>query len=535
MSLSNYKLTDTAIAQKGVVAAPDKLTGTAAQNKAVFDRLIRESVKELFNGLIDTLASEDGAAEVGTTAISGVTGGDVQTVLSSLKTILDTKAASATMTSALSLKSDKSVTNLHIKSVSFNANTGVFTFTREDGSYFTIDTVLEKVATNWSYNATTQSLVLTLADGSTQSVPLSAFITETEFLNSNQIAFSVSDHKVTATIREGGITEAMLSSALIAQLQGYVSDAAGSASDAAQSATAAEGYKNTASQKASSAATSEANALQYKNDTESYKNTASQKASDAAASETAASDSAAAASGSAVLAESYARGGTGTRAGEDTDNALYYKNQAQQIVGGDYATNTDVTNAVSTHNESVSAHSDIRTALENKADASTLTSHTGNGDIHVTAAQKTTWNGKADASALTTHTGNSNIHVTAAQKTTWNNKQNALTFDSTPTSGSSNPVTSGGIYTAIQNAGKTPYVHTFTASNWSSGTMTIAAATHGLTGSGVLAQFYHLVSGTYTAGTWACVESWAEINASTHVITLHGPSTGYAGKVVLFG
>ena len=76
MSLSNYKLTDSAIAQKGVVAAPDKLTGTAAQNKAVFDRLIRESVKELFNGLIDTLASEDGAAEVGTTAITGVTGGD---------------------------------------------------------------------------------------------------------------------------------------------------------------------------------------------------------------------------------------------------------------------------------------------------------------------------------------------------------------------------------------------------------------------------------------------------------------------------
>ena len=29
--------------------------------------------------------------------------------------------------------------------------------------------------------------------------------------------------------------------------------------------------------------------------------------------------------------------------------------------------------------------------------------------------------------------------------------------------------------------------------------------------------------------------SWAEIDASTHVITLHGPSTGYAGKVVLFG
>lgn len=35
------------------------------------------------------------------------------------------------------------------------------------------------------------------------------------------------------------------------------------------------------------------------------------------------------ASNSAVLAESYAKGGTGTRDGEDTDNALYYKNLAE--------------------------------------------------------------------------------------------------------------------------------------------------------------------------------------------------------------
>lgn len=521
MSLSDYKLTDTAIAQKGVVAAPDKLTGTAAQNKAVFDRLIREAVQELFNGLIDALASEDGAAEVGTTAISGVAGGDVQTVLGSLKTLLDTKSASADMTAALALKSDKAVTDLHIKSVSLDANTGVFTFTREDGSYVTVDTVLEKVATNWQYDANTQSLVLTLADGTTQRVSLSAFITETEFSDSASVAFSVSGHVVTATVKAGGITDTMLSSALITQLQGYVSDAADSATDAAQSATAAEGYKNTASQKASDAAVSEANALQYRNTAESYKNTASQKAADAAASQTAASGSASAASASAVLAESYARGGTGTRAGEDTDNALYYKNRAQQIVGGDYASNTDVSNAVSTHNGSVSAHSDIRTALG---------THTDNGDIHVTAAQKTAW---------TSHAGSTDLHVTAAQKTEWSAKQNALTFDAAPTANSTNPVTSGGVYTAIQSAGKSPYVHTFTAANWVAGTgeatIAIPAATHGITGAAVLYEFAHSVDGTYLPGTWACVESWAEIDSSTHVITLHGPSDGYAGRVTLFG
>ena len=43
---------------------------------------------------------------------------------------------------------------------------------------------------------------------------------------------------------------------------------------------------------------------------------------------TASANSASAASGSATEAESYARGGTGSRAGEDTDNAKYYYEKA---------------------------------------------------------------------------------------------------------------------------------------------------------------------------------------------------------------
>ena len=42
--------------------------------------------------------------------------------------------------------------------------------------------------------------------------------------------------------------------------------------------------------------------------------------------------------------------------------------------------------------------------------------------------------------------------VTAAQKTEWSGKQDALTFDSTPTEGSTNPVTSGGVKSAIDSA-----------------------------------------------------------------------------------
>ena len=39
--------------------------------------------------------------------------------------------------------------------------------------------------------------------------------------------------------------------------------------------------------------------------------------------------------------------------------------------------------------------------------------------------------------------------VTDTEKATWSGKQNALTFDSAPTENSTNPVTSGGLYTVI--------------------------------------------------------------------------------------
>lgn len=55
MSLQDYKITDSDISEKGVVAAPDKLTGTVQENKKIFDRLIREAVKGHYNDLIDAL------------------------------------------------------------------------------------------------------------------------------------------------------------------------------------------------------------------------------------------------------------------------------------------------------------------------------------------------------------------------------------------------------------------------------------------------------------------------------------------------
>ena len=62
-------------------------------------------------------------------------------------------------------------------------------------------------------------------------------------------------------------------------------------------------------------------------------------------------------------AQSWAVGGTGTRPGEDTNNAKYWAQQAQTAVGGDFATKEDAQGYVTAHNESVDAHPDLRVAV----------------------------------------------------------------------------------------------------------------------------------------------------------------------------
>lgn len=71
----------------------------------------------------------------------------------------------------------------------------------------------------------------------------------------------------------------------------------------------------------------------------SQSNTESANSATASAdSATASANSASAASDSATLAESYTHGGTGTREGEDTDNARYYMDQAKAVSAVDIMT-----------------------------------------------------------------------------------------------------------------------------------------------------------------------------------------------------
>ena len=81
MSIQEQKITEAAIAANGVQSRPDKLTGTAAQNKKVFDALVMAVVKERFNALLDELTGTGAAEQLGITTIPGFSAGNVQTAL----------------------------------------------------------------------------------------------------------------------------------------------------------------------------------------------------------------------------------------------------------------------------------------------------------------------------------------------------------------------------------------------------------------------------------------------------------------------
>ena len=157
---------------------------------------------------------------------------------------------------------------------------------------------------------------------------------------------------------------------IVARATAQANAAAGSASQAAGSEQSAKDAAGTATGAASSASQSAA--------------ASASSASQASAAAAAAAQSAASVDGINKTAQSWAVGGTGTRPGEDTDNAKYWAQQAVAAVGGDFATKTEAQGYVSTHNQSVDAHADIREALNGKAAGKHASQHGTNGSDPIT-------------------------------------------------------------------------------------------------------------------------------------------------------
>ena len=161
-----------------------------------------------------------------------------------------------------------------IKNVELDDETGIFTFTRWNGTTFEIDTALEKVVTNFDFDDNPssphyQQMILYLVDGTVKYIDLSAFITNTEFVATDTIQPQINNGQVRMNVINGSITGEKLQ-------PNYLADITTQAQAAAQSATAS--------------------------------------------------------ANSAILSQSWAEGDTGARQDEDTRNSKYYADLAAETV-----------------------------------------------------------------------------------------------------------------------------------------------------------------------------------------------------------
>lgn len=231
-------------------------------------------------------------------------------------------------------KATKAEVSTLVQDVAFEENTGIITITKKNGSKITIDTQLEKIAVNFSYNAETQQIILTLIDGTRQYIDLSALITQYEFLDSDTVAFSIdSAGKVSAIVKEASIQEKHLQPNYLADIKVEVAKAQASQSAAAKSE------------------------------------------SNAKASETAAATSESNAAASATKSQSYAVGGTNSRTGEDTDNAKYYSQQSAQSQSA-AATSADTANTKAEEAEASAATA--KTNADNAAGSANIANEKAN-------------------------------------------------------------------------------------------------------------------------------------------------------------
>ena len=113
--------------------------------------------------------------------------------------------------------------NQLVKEIRYDESTGKIEVEKMNGSIAVIDTKLEKLAVNFSYDSTNQKLVIILDDGTKQYVDLSELITEYEFQDGEIVYFTVKDGKVCADIKDGSISEEKLRPNFLADIKVQVS------------------------------------------------------------------------------------------------------------------------------------------------------------------------------------------------------------------------------------------------------------------------------------------------------------------------
>lgn len=326
-------------------------------------------------------------------------------------------------------------------------------------------------------------------------------------------------------------TNAKKSEASVAADSAAATKAAGDAANAQTAAEAARdeavGSKTAAAASAASAGQDRQAAQAAKAAAETAKTDAQAAAADAQESAELAQSSAQGVEANAKAAESWAVGGTGTREGENTNNAKYWCDSAQAIAGGGVTSFNGRGGAV------VPKVGDYTPEMVGADAAGTAETKAG------------TVQGNLDD-----HEADTTKHVTAAERTKWNGKQDKLTFDTAPTANSTNPVTSGGVKTELDkkanatslgaHTGNTDNPHQVTAAQVGAdptGTAASAVSAHN-SSSTAHSDIRTALAGKEAAGAAAAVQGNLddhEGNTTAHITASERTSwNGKSGKAVSF-
>lgn len=153
-----------------------------------------------------------------------------------------------------------------VQSVTMNLQTGVLTITHFNGNVITIDTAIEKIATNFRVDDDPTSphymcLVITLDDGTYQYVDLTTLLEILSFGGSDRVQVTKSGNSYTFDIKRGSITADYLDTNYLAQItanmqlaEQYASNAHLYSDAAVQAATQATAAAGNAANSATSAA-----------------------------------------------------------------------------------------------------------------------------------------------------------------------------------------------------------------------------------------------------------------------------------------
>lgn len=341
-------------------------------------------------------------------------------------------------------------TNSLIANAEYNESTGVFTFTRKDGSSVVIDTVIEKVPASMSLvneSDGSVSLVVTNQDGSTTKTNVTSLIEDTVINSSDTVnATYVTDavKKVTTyalVIKPNSIGLSHIDSALTAKFE------------ETQSA------KTAAIQAKDNAVAAQTAAIQAKNNAEAYASNANTYSINASVSANESADSALEAKGYAEQASSYKNSAELAKIAAEKA-----RDEAQAVAGGDYTTKLEFNSHI--NDTTLHTTADEKTKLAGiEANANNYThpsSHSANmiteDSTHrfVTDTEKSVWNSKSDFSGeykdLTNKPSTSAITLLASN---WDSTTKTYSFET------DYPITTYDIEIALDSTATTAQVEAF--------------------------------------------------------------------------